>query len=120
MKKYLFIVLLVGVCFGQNENKNTGEIIESAGDAIVEYVDDNYRAFYLGLAGAVIANYGASNPIKTSEGYRGTTYTTNPAVYAGFTVIVFSIYKQITSFKKLKTAGEKLKTAGQNIRKATD
>ena len=51
MKKYLFIVLLVGVCFGQAKEENAGKIIESAGNDIVEYVNDNYRAFYIGLAG---------------------------------------------------------------------
>ena len=62
MKKYLFIILLVGVCFGQTRD-------ESAGNDIVEYVNDNYRAFYIGLAKSVILDYGLKNPIKTSEGY---------------------------------------------------
>ena len=39
MKKYLFIILLVGVCFGQTKEENAGKIIESAGNDIVEYVN---------------------------------------------------------------------------------
>ena len=35
MKKYLFIVLLIGVCFGQTKDENAGKIIESAGFRIV-------------------------------------------------------------------------------------
>ena len=48
MKKYLYILLMVGVCLGQTKEENAGKIIESAGNDIVEYVNDNYRAFYIG------------------------------------------------------------------------
>ena len=60
---------MVGVCFGQTRDESAGKIIESAGNDIVEYVNDNYRAFYIGLAKSVILDYGLKNPIKTSEGY---------------------------------------------------
>ena len=109
MKKYLFIVLLVGVCFGQTKEENAGKIIESAGNDIVEYVNDNYRAFYVGLAGSIITDYGLKNPIKTSEGYGGATYTINPATYFGFAIIGYSIFEQFMNLKKLRLAGEKVK-----------
>ena len=115
MKKYLFIVLLVGVCFGQTKEENAGKIIESAGNDIVEYVNDNYRAFYIGLAGSIITDYGLKNPIKTSEGYGGATYTINPATYFGFAIIGYSIFEQFMNLKKLRLAGEKLKKAGKKI-----
>tara|TARA_Y100001980_G_C14189224_1_gene57193 strand:- start:47 stop:403 length:357 start_codon:yes stop_codon:yes gene_type:complete len=117
MKKYLFIVLLVGVCFGQAKDENAGKIIESAGNDIVEFVNDNYRAFYIGLAGLVILDYGLKNPIKTSEGYSGSTYTINPATYFGFAIIGYSAFEQFMNLRKLRLAEEKLKKAGKKINK---
>ena len=55
------------------------------------------------------------NPIKTSEGYGGATYTINPATYFGFAIMGYSILGN-SEFKKIKRlAGEELKKAGKKI-----
>ena len=66
-------------------------------------------------AKSIITDYGLKNPIKTSEGYRGATYTINPATYFGFAIIGYSIFEQFMNLKKLRLAGEKLKKAGKKI-----
>jgi len=111
MKKLLLFIFVLctfsfSLSFGQEESTSDNGASKTAGEDIIEYVDDFRKSYHYQIGGAVLGLYGTSNPYKNKFGEKKYYLA-----YMGFGLQLYGLYIHYTGLDKLKSAGEKIKKA---------
>ena len=106
IKTLIILTFSYSLLFGQEESRLDNDASKTAGEDIIEYVDDFRKSYHYQIGGAVLGLYGTSNPYKNKFGEKKYYLA-----YMGFGLQLYGLYIHYTGLDKLKSAGEKIKKA---------
>ena len=106
IKTLIILTFSYSLSFGQEESTLNNDANKTAGEDIIEYVDDFRKSYHYQIGGAFLGFYGTSNPYENKFGKKKYYLA-----YMGFGLQLYGLYIHYTGLDKLKSAGKKIKKA---------
>ena len=87
IKTLIILTFSYSLSFGQEESTLNNDANKTAGEDIIEYVDDFRKSFHYQIGGAFLGFYGTSNPYENKFGKKILF-----SIYGLWSTIIWIIY----------------------------